>query len=129
MNHKTLIVYQDGRPDLERTALSLHERLGSKDREAVVKPASQITIPEILATSLFIFGADEPEAKSYAEIVRVLSGINLASRRVAFFGADGASVAWLKNMVSDSELAQVGTDLLGSKPDPAAIAAWVRSIS
>ncbi len=95
----------------------------------IVKSASQISIPELLAAKFFIFGADEAGTSSFAEIVRVLGGINLAGRRIAFFGTNGAAVAWLKNMAADSELGSVGTDLVGIKPDPAAIAAWVRSIS
>ena len=128
MKDKTLIVFQDGRADLERTAKSLSDRLESDKCEAIVKAASQVTIPEILAAKSLVFGADEAGSASYAEIARVLAGINLAGRRVAFFGTNGAAVAWLKNMAADSELGPIGTDLVGSKPDPASIAAWVRSI-
>ncbi len=129
MKESTLIVFQDGHADLERTARSLGDRLESEKRQAIVKPASKISIPELLAATFFIFGADEAGASSFAEIVRVLNGINLAGRRVAFFGTNGAAVAWLKNMAADSELGPVASDLVGIKPDPATIAAWARSIS
>jgi hypothetical protein len=129
MKQKALIVFQDGRADLERTAVDVRERLGSGDREAILRPASKVTIPELLAASLYVFGTDEVGSGSYTEVARVLGGINLAGRRVAYFGASGAAVAWLKGVTAESELVQVGADLLGAKPEPAAIAAWVRSLA
>jgi hypothetical protein len=129
MKQKTLIVIQDGRPDLERTARGLLDRLDSEKNEARVKAASEITIPELLATSFFLFGADEAHPSCYSEIARVLSGINLAGRKAAYFGATGSAVAWLREMTADSELGSAGSDLLGSKPEAAAISAWVRALS
>ena len=59
MKTKTLIVWQDGRPELERTARQLGDKIAAMDREAVVKKASEVTIPEVLAASSYIFGADD----------------------------------------------------------------------
>ncbi len=95
MKHKTLIAYQDGRPDLERTARVVQERLGSDDREIVMKPVSEITVPEVLASRFFVFGADEVESAHFADLARILGGINLAGRKVTYFGSSGAAIAWL----------------------------------
>lgn len=126
---KTLIVYEDGRPELERTARSIAERLDASRHEARVRAASAVTIPEILASSLFFFGADAPASPSYAEIARVVAGMNLAGRKAAYYGATGAAVAWLKGMVADADLQAAGADLVAPRPDPQALAAWLRNIA
>jgi hypothetical protein len=126
---KTLIVYEDGRPELERTAKSIAERLDSGRHEARIRAASAVTIPEILASGLFIFGADTPASPSYAEIARVVAGMNLAGRKAAYYGSTGAAVAWLKGIVADADLQAAGSDLVAQRPDPQALSAWLRNIA
>ncbi len=126
---KTLIVYEDGRPELERTARAIAERLDTSVYEVRLRSASAVTIPELLASSLYLLGADNPKNPAYAEIARVVAGMNLAGRKAAYFGATGAAVAWLKEMVADSELSPAGADLVGPRPEAPAIAAWIRGIA
>jgi hypothetical protein len=128
MKITALVVYEDGKPELERTARGISERLDSGSHEVKLRAASTVTIPEILAARLIILGAETPQHQSYAEIARVLSGINLAGRRAALFGPSGSAVAWLREIVADAELKIAGTDLIASRPEPAAIVAWLRPL-
>ncbi|MBL8968445.1 MAG: hypothetical protein JNG85_15685 [Spirochaetaceae bacterium] len=126
---KTLIVYEDGRPELERTAKNIAERLDPARYEVRVRAASAVTIPELLAARFYLFGADESASPSYAEIARVVAGVNLAGRKAAYFGSTGAAVAWIKGIVADADLAAAGSDLVGPRPEPTALAAWLRGIA
>lgn len=129
MKAKTLIVWQDGRSELERMATHLGEKLSNEAREVVVRKASEVTIPELLAASSYLFGADEAASESYGEIARVLRGVNLAGRPAAFFGTNGAAVAWLREMTKDAEFAVASTDILGSKLDQTVIATALRAFA
>lgn len=128
MKSKALVVYEDGRPELERTARGISERLDSGSHEVKLRAASLVTIPEVLAANLLILGAETPQNPSYAELARLLAGVNLAGRRAAFFGPSGAAVAWLRGIVADAELKTAGADLVSTHPEPAALAAWLRPI-
>lgn len=129
MKRTILIVWQDGRPELERMALQLGERLAADDREPAIRKASEVQIPEILAASAYLFGADEAGSESYGEVARILSGVNLAGRPAAFFGASGSAVAWLRDMTRDAELAASGPDLVGGKLEQSALAALLRAFA
>jgi hypothetical protein len=124
---KALILYEDGKPELEREARAIAERLEEQGRGAAVKKASEVGIPEILAAKLYLFGADAPSSPSYAELARVFKGVNLAGRKVAFFGSSGAAVAWLRGLCADTEVSVAHSDFIG-RPEPAAIAAWLRGV-
>jgi len=129
MDKKTLIVWQDGRHELERMALQLGERLAGAGFVTVVRMASEVSIPELLAATSYLFGADEAGNQSYEEIARVLHGVNLAGRPAVFFGANGAAVAWLREMTKDAEIVSVAADIVGLKPDQSAIASVLRAFA
>lgn len=129
MKTKTLVVWQDGRPELERMAHDLGEKLEAMGIATVIKVASAVSIPEVLAASSYLFGADEAGNANYGELVRLLKGVNLAGRPAAFFGANGAAVAWLRDMTKDAELVATSVDLIGPKPDHSAIAAVLRTFA
>lgn len=129
MKSKALIVYEDGKPELERTARGISERLDSGSLEPKLRAASAVTIPEVLAADILILGAETPRNESYAELARMLAGVNLAGRRGALFGPSGAAVAWLREIVADAELRIAGTDLVAARPEPAALASWLRALA
>jgi hypothetical protein len=83
----------------------------------------------MLAARLFAFGAETNDAPSYAEIARVLKGINLAGRKAVFFGASGAAVARLRSLCADTDVSAAHPDLVGKRLEGAAIAAWLRGLS
>jgi hypothetical protein len=124
---KALILFEDGKPEIEREARAIAERLEEQGRGAAVKGASEVAISEILAASLYLLGADAPFSPSYGELARILKGVNLAGRKVAFFGSSGAAVAWLRGLCADTELAVAHSDFLG-RPDPAALSAWLKGV-
>ena len=129
MKIKTLIVYEDGVSALEKSARSIADHLDSEHHEVKLRPASEVTIPELLASKLYFFGAATPESPSFREVSRVLAGINFAGRRALYFGSSGAAVAWLKKMTADSELTTRGSDLVAAEADPGAVKAWLKSIA
>ncbi|HUX37309.1 MAG TPA: hypothetical protein VMV44_05345 [Rectinemataceae bacterium] len=129
MKEKTLIVWQDGHPELERMAAYLGEKLAGTQRDVIVRMASAVTIPEVLAASSYLFGADAAGSDSYDEIARLMRGINLAGRAAAFFGTNGAAVAWLREMTKDAELITTTADLVGTRPDQNSVAAILRAFA
>jgi len=124
---KALILYEDGKPEIERVARSIADRLEEHGRPAAVKAASSVEISEILAAGLFLLGADSAGSPAYAELARVFKGVNLAGRKVAFFGSSGAAVAWLRGLCADTEITVAHSDLYG-RPEPQAIAAWLKGV-
>jgi hypothetical protein len=126
---KALVLYEDGCPEMERVARSIAERIEGSGRETMLRSASSATIPELLAAGLYLFGAETAEIPSYAEVARVLKGVNLAGRKAVFFGASGAAVARLRVMCADTEVSAAHADLVGRRIESAAIAAWLRGIA
>jgi len=103
------------------------DRLEEQGRGAVVKCASCVEMSEVLASRLYLLGAGSTGAPSFAELARVFKGINLAGRKVAFFGSSGAAVAWLRGICADTEVSVAHSDFIG-RPEPAALAAWLRGV-
>ncbi|HUW42535.1 MAG TPA: hypothetical protein VMV90_16135 [Rectinemataceae bacterium] len=126
---KVLVLYEDEKPDSERLGLAIAQRLDAERYEVLACGASALSVSELLASKVYIFGAEAPEAPSYGELARMLKGINLAGRRAAFFGATGAAVAWLRAICADSEVLAAHADLVGRRPESAALAAWLRGIA
>jgi hypothetical protein len=125
---KTLIVYEDGKPDLERSAMLIASELSAGTHAVQLRAASAVSIPEILAARLFFIGAESAEKPSFAEMSRVLTGINLAGRTAAFFGPSKAAVAALRAMTADSDIKAPGPDLVNPRPEPELVSAWLHSV-
>lgn len=128
---KILVVYEDGKADIEAMAKAIKKHLGNQ-ATAKVRAAGEVTIAETLAADAYAFGVDDADAAAWAELRRVFKGINLAGRRAGYFGAARGMVA-LKKAFKDAELTKVDTDLpvgedlpVGSNGDAAA---WSRSLA
>jgi hypothetical protein len=124
---KALVLFEDGKPEIEKLARVIAERLEDQGREVDVKNASEVGISELLAARLYLLGADAPASAAYAELARVFKGINLAGRRAAFFGASGSAVAWLRGLCVDTEVSAAHSDFIG-RPEPSALAAWLKGV-
>jgi hypothetical protein len=124
---RVLVLFEDGKPEIEKQARAIAERLEELSRPVTVECASSVGIPEILAAELYLLGADASGAPSYSELARVFKGANLAGRKAAFFGASGAAVAWLRGLCADTELSAAHVDFTG-RPDPAPLAAWLKNV-
>jgi hypothetical protein len=124
---KVLILIESGKPEIEREARAIADRLEEQGRGALVKEASDVEISEILAASLYVLGADSAFSPSFSEMARIFKGINLAGRKVAFFGSSGAAVAWLRGLCVDTEATVAHSDFIG-RPEPAALSAWLKGV-
>lgn len=127
-NAPALVLFEDGRPEIERVAETIAERLADGGHEVAVRAASAVSVPEILRAGFFVFGAESVDSPSYAEVSRVFKGINLAGRKAAFFGASGAAVARLRSLCADTDVSAAHADLVGRRLEPAALAAWLRGV-
>jgi len=125
---RALIVFEDGKPENERTARAIAERLVDAGLEARVASAAEAVVPDILAAEIYFFGAESPAAPSYGDLALAFKGLNLAGRRAAYFGGSGAAVAWLKTMCEDTEVTAALADLVGRRPEPAAVSAWLKGV-
>lgn len=126
---KVLVIYESSSSSLKDMA----KRIGSicEGRAQVkIRPAKDVAIPELLAADAYFFGADTPASPEFAEIDRVLRGMNLAGRRCAFFSeASPKALDYLSLMTKDSELKASPERLLNShSPDEPTISAWVGAV-
>lgn len=126
---KTLIVYEDGKPELERSAMLIASSLSATSHEVRLRVASAVSIPEILAARLFFFGAESPGSPVFAEVSRLFRGMNLAGRKAAYFGATRDAVSSLRTMAADTDISMSGPDLVDPKPDADTVTSWLRSLS
>ena len=122
---KVLVIVEDGRKPLEAIAKTIKSML--VDKAAVkARSASEVAIPEILAADAYAFGVSDSASSSWAEIKRLLTGMNLAGRKAGFFvEADGAA-AGLKAAFEPAELSVAPRDLVAR--DPAVADAWILAL-
>ncbi|MCX7025493.1 MAG: hypothetical protein NT080_12905 [Spirochaetes bacterium] len=105
MKRTALIIYEDERDRLASLAGTLQKALTDAGFSARCSEASKTGIPDVLASSVFAFGASTKELASFHELRRLFSGVNLAGRKALLF-TDGAAsaVGALKAMLEDSEI-------------------------
>ncbi len=125
---KTMVVYEDGVQSLEESAKLIASELSSRSHEVCLRAASSVSIPDILATKFYFFGAEHPNSPSYGEVARVFMGISLAGRTAAYFGASASALASLKKMAADTDLKTVGPDLVEGKPGQTSVVDWLGRI-
>jgi len=125
--NKALVLFEDGKPEIERLARTIAERLEEQGCEVSVASASSVGISELLAARLYFLGADAPASTAYAEVARLFKGVNLAGRKAAFFGSSGSTVAWLRGICADTEVSAAHSDFVG-RSEQSALAAWLKAI-
>jgi len=128
MKKNTLVVFQDGDAALENTAQAIASGLNAERYAVKLRAASKVSIPEILAAQLYIFGASAEKSPAYGEVARVFTGVNLAGREARYFGSSAAALDWLKSMTKDSELKNAGSDLAAAQPSPSALRDWLKTL-
>lgn len=124
---KALVLFEDGASETEKQARAIAERLESLGGDVALGAASAVAIPEVLAAELYFLGAESAAPPSYAELGRLFKGMNLAGRKVAFFGSSGAAVAWLRGLCAEAELSSAHVDFIG-RPESAPLAAWLKGV-
>ena len=122
---KLLLVFEDERDALDAVAKQVKKALGAT---AIVKarPASEVAVAEILAADAYIFGVDDPDARVWAEVKRLLHGMNLAGRKAAFYSSAKGATKVLKTAFAASELRVVEPDLDASGSGDAG--AWAAAL-
>ena len=116
----------------ERVAAALDRR-----RFAVnIKPASRASVPDLSASDLLLLGA-APEGKAavhpeFSELLRALSGINLAGRVAGLFTPAGeATLQALKKALKDTDVLLNPENLLSADEVRGAkgLAKWLGSLA
>jgi len=120
-----LVVYEDGHEDISSFAKAVKDGLSVRV-SVQLRPASELSIPEILAADAYVFGLADSSSPFWLETKRVLQGINLAGRHGAlFFKAAGDAKAF-KQQCAASELGfPVKDQQLSASADASA---WVESL-
>jgi flavodoxin len=116
----------------ERIAASLDRRRF----QVILKPAGQASIPDLAAADLVLLGsAAQPHGRAalpaeFAEILRALSGINLAGRVGGVFaaGGDAPLAAWRKAL-KDCGLRLAENLLRADEADAQTQARWVEELA
>ena len=122
------MIFEAGAIENEKIARAIAERLGEAGRDVDVKSSSEAAATDLLAARLYVLGAEGPNAPTYGVLSEALKGLNLAGRRAAFFGSSGAAVAWLRAICEDTEVSSAHADLVGRRPEPTAVAAWLKGV-
>ena len=122
---KILVVFEDGRDTLE--ALSKRMKASLVDKANVkTRCASEVAVAEILAADAYAFGVSDAKAPSWAEMKRLLTGMNLAGRNAAFFTDKAGATEGLKAAFVPAELTVTIKDLTSDKADGAGD--WVQAL-
>lgn len=127
MNEKTkvLVVFEDGRDRLE--AIAKHIKASLDDKANVkTRSASVVAVAEILAADAYAFGVSDAKAPSWAEMKRLLLGMNLAGRKAVFFTDKPGSSDGLKSSFIPAELTISEKDLLAD--EAADVGIWAQSL-
>jgi hypothetical protein len=100
---KVLVIFEDGREVLESMAKAAKAHL---DAAAAVKirSATEVAVADILAADAYAFGVDNADALSWAEVRRILQGMNLAGRKALFFSGKTGGADMLKKALEPAEL-------------------------
>mgnify|MGYP000066165156 CR=1 FL=1 len=98
----------------------------------VVKPAAQAAIPDLAASDLVLLGSAAQGAAAvhsdFAELLRALSGVNLAGRVAGLFSSGGeAALLALKKALKDTDIHLAAENLLpaGHARSGRRIAEWI----
>lgn len=122
---KVLVIIEDDREALDTIAKHIKTSLADA---AVVKTrsASEVAVSEILAADAHVFGVADASAPAWAEIKRLLTGMNLAGRKAGFFVTKKGAADGLKSSFAPSELAVTAQDLPAELAD--GTSAWALAL-
>ncbi len=127
-----LIAYSNQNPELKDCAETMQRLLSCKEVDVIVKPAVEVTIPQILASDVILLGADESAQEllcgDFKELARLFRGINLAGRIGGFFSVTSQeSLDTLQGMSCDTGLKVLGT--LKYDNNAQALSAWIEGFA
>lgn len=100
---KVLMVVEDGRDVLESMAKEAKTHLEAK-AAVKIRSATEVAVADILAADAYAFGVDNADAMAWAEVRRILQGMNLAGRKALFFSGKTGGADVLKKALEPAEL-------------------------
>jgi len=122
---KVLVIYEDGKENLETTAKQVKSSLGNR-ASVKTRSATEVALAEILAADAYAFGVDDADAHAWTEFNRLFKGIHLAGRKAGFFTSSKDGANRLKKNFRDAELKLLASDLLAG--DPKETESWVDAL-
>jgi len=100
---KHVLIVVDGTTSILKAATAMQKSLG--DIRSIVRNASEFTPVDILPADAYFFGCESDRPVSFAELERVLKGINLAGRPCGLFSlASNEAIEYLRSIVRDADL-------------------------
>lgn len=122
MKHtETVLIVVDGSAKIRQIADSIGACFHGA--RVVVMDAADFAATDLLPADSFFVGCEKPRPPSFAELERVLAGINLAGRPCGLFSlASNEAIEYLRGVVRDADLRLNPTPLLAASG--AAAKAW-----
>jgi len=103
---KVLMIIEDGRELLETMAKEAKTQLDSV-AAVKIRTATEVAVADILASDAYAFGVDNADALAWAELRRILQGMNLAGRKALFFTGKSGGADSLKKALEPAELSVI----------------------
>jgi len=101
---RTALIVTDGADTTRKIAETIALALDSPWK-AVVVPAEQFEVTQLLAAAACFFGAESPTPSSFSPLGKVLAHINLAGRPCGVFSSSKEAADYLCEILHDSEAA------------------------
>ena len=121
----TVLIVIDGSEKIRRVAKSLAERFAGK--KVVLMEGAEFAATDILPAETILIGCEHPRPSSFAELERVLKGINLAGRPCGLFSlASDEAIGYLRDIVRDADLRLVPEPYFADLSDDAG--SWTTEI-
>ncbi len=90
-----MVAYPDSDRELETSAREIAAVLKAASIATTILPASKVVPTAMLSATLYFFGVGDAADPAWGELRRLLSGINLAGRRVFAWSRDGQAATFL----------------------------------
>lgn len=121
----TVLIVIDGSDKIRRVATSLAERF--KGKKVVLMEGADFAATDLLPADTILIGCEHPHPSSFAELERVLKGINLAGRPCGLFSlASNEAIGYLRDIVRDADLRIVPEPYFADHSDD--VGSWTAEI-
>jgi hypothetical protein len=98
-----LVLYEDEEKELISLAQELKAGLGA-EHTVKVRPVSEMAISELLAAQVLLLGVKDMKNQYWQEFTRLMQGINLAGRSLAFFSANSSKTADAVKVIEPTDI-------------------------
>jgi len=123
---KVLIITEPGE-SIDLTARLIKDSL--KDYSVKICSAAEFSGTDLLPAQIFFVGCNSPKPESFSYLEKMLSHINLVSRKCGIFSSDKKSLDYLAGILKDCE-AKIGEPLLvNGGIDKSAVEKWLKGIT